>query len=526
MLPLEKLDESARDPRQATLLLKEGVAAFRVGDKDRARELLASAAELDPGNELVWMWTASVARNRREALTALERVLELNPANDKAKQWLGRLRPVAATTPKQTPEPAETARPTLPSPQSDAEAPRAEPAVGAATADVQALAAAAARSTRTAAPAEKPAPSPEPDHKASPETVPRPTLVGKPPAQDGQPLPVRRAAPPALDDDPIRALLRAKGDPDAPAADAPRSAVAAAVVADEPAGLAAETTSAESGRPSTATEQTPAPATEQTPAPAADLRPAPADAAGGEPDEASKTAPSARAARPISTETCLLCGKRSLEEGVCGYCRAVGDISKLDEISRNEHVDRTMMLTAVERYRKELEAGPSFEANLGLALAYLNLKQSNDALPRLRDACRLQPEHAELRRQYDRLKSRKLILAVDDSKTVQKMIAGVLESKLYRVALAEDGLQALARLDDEIPSLILLDITMPRMDGYQVSKIITGNAATASIPVVMLSGKDGFFDRIRGKLAGATGYLTKPFDPDDLIETIERCLNG
>ena len=104
------------------------------------------------------------------------------------------------------------------------------------------------------------------------------------------------------------------------------------------------------------------------------------------------------------------------------------------------------------------------------------------------------------KRKHDEIESRPLILAVDDSKTVQKIISTVLEKESYRVSAAEDGLAAIAKLDEEMPKLILLDITMPRMDGYQVCKVITGNEAFKHIPVVMLSGKDGFFDKVRGRM--------------------------
>jgi twitching motility two-component system response regulator PilG len=85
-------------------------------------------------------------------------------------------------------------------------------------------------------------------------------------------------------------------------------------------------------------------------------------------------------------------------------------------------------------------------------------------------------------------------------------------------------MQALAKLNEETPDLILLDITMPRMDGYQVCKVIKKNPYTKDIPVVMLSGKDGFFDKVKGKMAGATDYVTKPFREVTLTRAIERYL--
>lgn len=117
---------------------------------------------------------------------------------------------------------------------------------------------------------------------------------------------------------------------------------------------------------------------------------------------------------------------------------------------------------------------------------------------------------------------RGVVLVVDDSPTVRKLVTITLEKRDYRVIPAGDGLEALAKISDGLPDLILLDITMPRMDGYQLCKIIKGNPGTKHVPVVMLSGKDGFFDKVRGRMAGSTEYITKPFKPDALVETVEK----
>jgi twitching motility two-component system response regulator PilG len=77
-----------------------------------------------------------------------------------------------------------------------------------------------------------------------------------------------------------------------------------------------------------------------------------------------------------------------------------------------------------------------------------------------------------------------------------------------------------------VPDLVLLDIAMPGMDGYQVCRQIRGWVATANVPVVMISGKDGFFDKMRGKMAGAVGHITKPFGPETLMKAVEFYLGG
>jgi twitching motility two-component system response regulator PilG len=114
------------------------------------------------------------------------------------------------------------------------------------------------------------------------------------------------------------------------------------------------------------------------------------------------------------------------------------------------------------------------------------------------------------------------ILVVDDSPTVRKLISGKLEKCGHEAICAVDGMDALAKINEVIPDLVLLDITMPRMDGYQVCKLIRSNDATKDVPVVMISGKDGFFDKVRGRMAGTSNYITKPFGPETLMKAVNE----
>ena len=152
----------------------------------------------------------------------------------------------------------------------------------------------------------------------------------------------------------------------------------------------------------------------------------------------------------------------------------------------------------------------------------LNLNRSTEALGNLKKALELRPNDSSLRQLVKAIENRSLILAVDDSVTVRKVVALTLEHKGYRVLTANDGMEALAMLNEHRPDLILLDITMPRMDGYQVCKVIKQNPYTKGIPVLMLSGNDGFFDKMKGKLAGATDYLTKPFKEEALLKSLGK----
>jgi twitching motility two-component system response regulator PilG len=116
------------------------------------------------------------------------------------------------------------------------------------------------------------------------------------------------------------------------------------------------------------------------------------------------------------------------------------------------------------------------------------------------------------------------VLVVDDSPTVRKIVQMTLQREHIRVITASDGLSALACVADEIPAWILLDIQLPRMDGYHICQIIRKNLQFRQIPSIMLSGKDGLFDKMRGRLAGSTEYLTKPFDSVELIQTVKKHL--
>ncbi len=116
------------------------------------------------------------------------------------------------------------------------------------------------------------------------------------------------------------------------------------------------------------------------------------------------------------------------------------------------------------------------------------------------------------------------VLVVDDSPTVRKIVQMTLQRENIRVITAGDALSALTCVADEMPALILLDIQLPRMDGYHICQIIRKHLQFRSIPIIMLSGKDGLFDKMRGRLAGSTEYLTKPFDSAELVQTVKKYL--
>ncbi len=114
------------------------------------------------------------------------------------------------------------------------------------------------------------------------------------------------------------------------------------------------------------------------------------------------------------------------------------------------------------------------------------------------------------------------VLVIDDSNTIRRSAEIFLKQGGYHVVLAEDGFDALSKVNDHAPDLIFCDILMPRLDGYQTCAIIKRNARFASVPVIMLSSKDGLFDKARGRMVGSQDYLTKPFTKDQLLQAVER----
>ena len=113
------------------------------------------------------------------------------------------------------------------------------------------------------------------------------------------------------------------------------------------------------------------------------------------------------------------------------------------------------------------------------------------------------------------------VLVIDDSNTIRRSAEIFLKQGGYHVLLAEDGFDALSKVNDHDPELIFCDILMPRLDGYQTCAIIKRNPRFAKVPVIMLSSKDGLFDRARGRIVGSEHYLTKPFTKDELLGAIE-----
>jgi twitching motility two-component system response regulator PilG len=118
------------------------------------------------------------------------------------------------------------------------------------------------------------------------------------------------------------------------------------------------------------------------------------------------------------------------------------------------------------------------------------------------------------------------VMVIDDSKTIRRTAETLLKKEGCTVVTATDGFEALSKITDHHPDIIFVDIMMPRLDGYQTCALIKNNRVFKSTPVIMLSSKDGLFDKARGRIVGSEQYLTKPFTRDELLGAIRAHVEG
>jgi twitching motility two-component system response regulator PilG len=117
------------------------------------------------------------------------------------------------------------------------------------------------------------------------------------------------------------------------------------------------------------------------------------------------------------------------------------------------------------------------------------------------------------------------VMVIDDSKTIRRTAETLLQKVGCTVLTAVDGFDALAKIADSNPDIIFVDIMMPRLDGYQTCALIKNNQTFQKTPVIMLSSKDGLFDKAKGRIVGSDEYLTKPFSKEELFGAIRQYVN-
>jgi twitching motility two-component system response regulator PilG len=228
----------------------------------------------------------------------------------------------------------------------------------------------------------------------------------------------------------------------------------------------------------------------------------------------------------VKTYHCFLCGHEEAEEFThCLKCRAILTLD-LPAIFRNPLVDGRQVRRAIDHFMSVADRVDPFDLEYFLGMAQLNLLNSEAALRHFRRAAKIDARGAELRDTIDALSKRPLIMAVDDCHTIRAMVASTLERNGYRCLQIGGSLEALSCLEkDEKPEFILLDVSMPYMDGYALCKTIKGRPGTKQTSVVMLSGQDGFLDKVKGRMAGASDYLTKPFEPAVLLRVVRKYIH-
>lgn len=227
---------------------------------------------------------------------------------------------------------------------------------------------------------------------------------------------------------------------------------------------------------------------------------------------------------------------------VCPSCKAMLSLSQAEKAISNPNANRERIRNGITRLMGIVRNKPDFATYYYLGMAFLNLNQLDDAITQFQLALRLKSDdqafvhHVAMlqeRRQTVRIGSniemtpldkpkKKCILVVDDSPTIRKLIGMTMAKNGYQIVEASDGPEAIEKIEMHgVPDLVLLDVNMPGMDGYAVCKILRQNPQMTDTPVIMLSGKDGFFNKIRGKMSGSTMFLSKPFQPDGLLRVVQ-----
>ena len=224
----------------------------------------------------------------------------------------------------------------------------------------------------------------------------------------------------------------------------------------------------------------------------------------------------------VETFHCFLCSYEGLEEfQKCPRCNSVLSLD-LDRTFHNQGVDERQLRKAVDHFNSLAGSADAFDIEYFLGVAHLNLMNSYHALRHFRRAEKIDERGVDLRATVAALARRPLIMAVDDCTTIRTMISSTLERNGYRCLAVTSSIDALSYLEDESPDFVLLDVNMPYMDGYMLCKTIKGRPKTKHTTVVMLSALDGFLDKVKGRMAGASDYLTKPFEPALLLRVIRK----
>lgn len=232
---------------------------------------------------------------------------------------------------------------------------------------------------------------------------------------------------------------------------------------------------------------------------------------------------------------CPLCDHTSFQkEATCPGCKAVVSLDNPAAFDKPSGVDRPLVEAAARRLYTDLTVKSSTASAYALGLAYLNLGYVEEGISTLRSSTTSRNADSRVAVAVERLamyhqrraaepEARPKVMIVDDSPTVRKLVTTTLTAAGYQVVESGDGYEAAERVRQQgPPRLFLLDVNMPGMDGFELCKLFRGSPETAKVPIVFLTGKDGFFNKLRGQWAGAAEYLTKPFNPERLVQAVAK----
>ncbi len=243
---------------------------------------------------------------------------------------------------------------------------------------------------------------------------------------------------------------------------------------------------------------------------------------------------------------CPICdyrGEAGPNPHACPRCKSVVSLENPSAFDAPTGADRRLLEEAAHRIYADLQANPTPSNAFKLGLAYLNLGYADEGIKALQSAVKSRPadgawkgqvlrfvKHREAARKIADEEQRRSasavkpsVFVVDDSPTIRKLVSVTLGTAGYQIVEAADGYEVADRVRQHgAPALFILDINMPGLDGYQLCKLLRQSTETSGVPIIFLTGKEGFFNKLRGQWAGAVEYLTKPFDPQKLLAAVAK----